>query len=144
MIRYPLSFYASASSAAGIDTLWDVESSGQTLRCAIPTEFEGPGGALSPEDLFAQALTNCFLATFKVYVEKSKLGFSEIEAHMELIVDLDEQKRPVMNEAKMKVAVSGATEPDRLRLLADKALNSGFILNSVKTRVHLDLSFVAD
>jgi organic hydroperoxide reductase OsmC/OhrA len=141
MIQYPLSFFATANSVSGIQTLWDVQSSGHSLRCSIPTEFEGPGGALSPEDLFAQALTNCFLATFKVYVEKSKLGFTEMSAQTELIVDLDEKKRPIMNEAKIKVVIRGATAPERLRMLADKALASGFILNSVKTRVHLDLSF---
>jgi len=111
MIQYPLSFFASASSASGIQTLWDIESGGHALRCSIPPEFEGPGGAMSPEDLFAQALTNCFLATFKVYVEKSKLGFSEINAQTELIVDLDEKKRPVMNEAKIKIVIQCADRP---------------------------------
>jgi len=141
MIQYPISFFASANSPSGIQTQWAVESSGLTLLCSIPTEFEGPGGALSPEDLFAQALTNCFLATFKVYAEKSKLGFSGINAKTELIVDLDEKKRPVMSEAKITAIIKGASSPERFRVLADKALSSGFILNSVRTKVYLELSF---
>lgn len=141
MIQYPLSFFAKANSVAGIQTPWNVESSGTAMSCSIPTEFEGPGGALSPEDLFAQALTNCFLATFKVFVEKSKLTFSDIDVQTELVVDIDDSKKPVMSEAKMKVIISGASSIDRLRVLANKALTSGFILNSVKTRVLLDLHF---
>ena len=107
MIQYPLSFFSSASSKCGINTLWSVESSGHKLPCAIPPEFKGPGGATKTE----------------------------------LIVDLDENKRPVMNEATMSVVIEGASFPERLRLLADKALSSGFILNSVKTRIYLDLNF---
>jgi organic hydroperoxide reductase OsmC/OhrA len=141
MIQYPLSFFSSASSAYGIQTVWDVESSGHSLRCSIPPEFDGPGGGLSPEDLFAQALTNCFLATFKVYAEKSKLSFSDISSQTELVVDLDEAKRPVMSEAKIKILIRGASAPERLKVLANKALSAGFILNSVKTRVQLELNF---
>lgn len=141
MISYPLSFFAKANSVSGIQSLWSIESSGKTLQCSIPTEFEGPGGGFSPEDLFAQALTNCFLATFKVYVEKSKLDFSKITAQTELIVDLDDNKKPVMKKALLKVAIDGASAPERLRALAGKALSSGFILNSVKTEVQLDLNF---
>jgi organic hydroperoxide reductase OsmC/OhrA len=142
MIQYPLSFFAKASMAPGIQTLWKGESGGHSLSCAIPVEFDGPGGGLSPEDLFAQALTHCFLATFKVYVEKSKLGFSRVDAYTELIVDLSESNRPVMSDARLKVSICGATSQDRLRALADKALRSGFILNSVSTRLHLDLGFL--
>jgi len=141
MIQYPLSFYAQADSEFGIQTPWNAVSSGKEFACAIPKEFEGPGEGISPEDLFAQALTNCFLATFKVYAEKSKLSFCVIQAKTELIVDLNERKQPVMKEAKLMVTVLGAEQPDRLRMLAEKTLKSGFILNSVKTDLHLDMRF---
>lgn len=141
MIQYPLSFFAQAQSDFGIQTAWNAVSGGKEFACAIPKEFEGPGEGISPEDLFAQAITNCFLATFKVYAEKSKLSFRVIQAETELIVDYDERKRPVMKEAKLAVTILGAQEPDRLRMLAEKTLKSGFILNSVKTELHLDLRF---
>ena len=141
MIQYPLSFYAQAESEFGIQTPWNAVSSGKQIACAIPKEFEGPGEGISPEDLFAQAITNCFLATFKVYAEKSKLSFCIIQANTELIVDLDERKRPVMKEANLVVTVLGADQPDRLRMLAEKTLKSGFILNSIKTDVNLDMRF---
>ena len=67
--------------------------------------------------------------------------YAEIKADTELIVNLDEGKRPVMKEAKLVVTIIGAKDVDRLRLLAEKTLKSGFILNSVKTGLHLDLRF---
>ena len=137
--QYPISFFATSRAEAGIHTGWTTESSGFGTHCSIPPEFEGPGGGLSPEDLFAQSLTNCFLATFKVFAEKSKLHFTLLEATTELKVDLDLLKRPVMKSAVVKVLITGASSVDRAKLLAQKAFTSGFILNSVKTELTLEL-----
>ena len=139
MSPYPISFFAKAKSASGMQTPWATESAGNQLQCTIPVEFDGPGGGLSPEDLFAQALTNCFLATFKVYAEKSKVLFTGVDVHTELIVDYDEEKKPVMKKAILKVEIQGANSEDRAKNLAQRAFKSGFILNSVKTEVQLDL-----
>jgi organic hydroperoxide reductase OsmC/OhrA len=84
MIQYPIQFSTKATALCGMSTAWKVRSSDFEMEIAIPTEFEGPGGALSPEDLFAQALTNCFLATFKVLAEKSKVTFDGISVTGEL------------------------------------------------------------
>ncbi len=139
MIKYPISFYANSQSNAGIQSLWTFESQSFENHCAIPPEFEGPGGALSPEDLFAQALTNCFVATFKVYAEKSKLLYSRISNKAELVVDVDENKRPMMKKCTLHVQISGCEKPDRIKVIAEKAFTSGFILNSVKTELTLIL-----
>ena len=139
MINYPVLFQAAAKATSGISSLWQFESQGLLNGCAIPPEFEGPGGAYSPEDLFAQALTNCFVATFKVYAEKSKLVFQNVDVQTELSVDLDETKKPIMSQCRLKVSISGCGDVQRAKLIANKAFASGFILNSVKTEVKLDL-----
>jgi organic hydroperoxide reductase OsmC/OhrA len=117
-----------------------MESQNLEVRCAIPPEFEGPGGAFSPEDLFAQALTNCFLATFKVYAEKSNIQFSHVAATSELIVDLDENKKPVMKKFILHAEISGCDNADITRRIAERAFASGFILNSVKTELQFNLT----
>ncbi len=139
MIKYPIAFYTQANSPSGIQSPWTIESQSITHGCAIPPEFEGPGGALSPEDLFAQALTSCFIATFKVYAEKSKLSFSHLDVRAELVADLNELKKPVMKKCTLHVSIEGCETPERIKLLAEKAFSSGFILNSVKTELTMDL-----
>jgi organic hydroperoxide reductase OsmC/OhrA len=141
MIKYPISFFAKAESHQGINSGWQIESQNFTTNCAVPTEFEGPGGALSPEDLFAQALTSCFIATFKVYAEKSKISFKHLGVKTELITDLDESKKPVMKICLLHVVIEGCESPDRVKTIADKAFKSGFILNSVKTELKMELHF---
>ena len=141
MIQYPISFYTNATSKLGIHSTWEIDSQNRRSRCAIPPEFEGPGGGFSPEDLFAQALANCFIATFKVYAEKSRIDFEDLSVNAELTVDLDEQKRPVMKKciitAVVELVGGQNLNASRISMLAEKAFRSGFVLNSVKT----DLSF---
>ena len=75
MVKYPMSFKAQAHSPAGIQSPWSSKAEAmpeKPLTLAIPPEFEGPGGGFSPEDLYLLALENCFVATFKVFAEKSR------------------------------------------------------------------------
>lgn len=139
MIGYPINFEAKATTNSGINSHWSAHSQEFKLDCGIPTEFEGPGHALSPEDLYAQALTNCFVATFKVFAEKSHLEFSSLSCHGLLTVDLNEAKKPCMKKFKLTVQLTNVSNIDKAKILADKAFKNGFILNSVKTDLTFEL-----
>jgi organic hydroperoxide reductase OsmC/OhrA len=137
MIQYPLDFKVSSKSVAGAASAWTSEvSSAQgklTSTLAIPPEFEGPGGGYSPEDLYALALLNCFIATFKVIAEKSRLNFESIEGAGLLQVDRNESGVPWMKSFKMNFTLSGAPDLERAKRLLEKTSQSCMILNSVKT-----------
>jgi organic hydroperoxide reductase OsmC/OhrA len=141
MIQYPITFQATAQAEAGIQSLWTVASQNIQAHCAIPPEFEGPGGAVSPEDLFAQALTNCFVATFKVMAEKSRIGFSHVDVQSNLVVDLGESGHPLMKSCKLEVTITGCDNVGRAQTIAKKAFSSGFIINSVRTEMSMELHF---
>ncbi len=135
MIQYPIQFSAEGSALCGIGTTWTVRSSNFEMAVAIPVEFEGPGGAMSPEDLFAQALTNCFLATYKVLSEKSRVTFESLNVLGTLVVERDEFKRPMMKTFHFLIQLRAPSDETKARRLVEKALQSGFILNSVKTEL---------
>ena len=139
MIQYPIQFSTKATAICGMSSAWKVQSSNIEMEIAIPTEFEGPGGALSPEDLFAQALTNCFLATYKVLAEKSKVTFEGISVTGELTVERDELKRPIMKAFHFLIQLTSPSDVERAKRLVEKALQTGFILNSVKTELTHEL-----
>ncbi len=142
MLKYPIEFSAEAVSNSGIKVLWTGRSQEQEMQLSIPPEFNGPGGGLSPEDLFNQALANCFLATFKVYAENSKLNYDQVMVFSKLKVDLDDQKRPMMKECSIVAKIVAPSHPERALLLAKKASESGFILNSVKTHCQFEFQIV--
>lgn len=139
MIAYPLTFNTYASARGGAGQRWHSRAGESEVLCAVPKEFDGPGGGLSPEDLFGQALLNCFLATFQVMAEKSKLALEGVSASGTLTVDRDEQKRPVMKAFHFVVRLEGATDAERAKSLVEKAVRSGFILNSVRTEITYEL-----
>jgi organic hydroperoxide reductase OsmC/OhrA len=139
MFKFPMNFTANAISNSDTTQTWKVSCNENVSHCAIPVEFGGPGGGFSPEDLYAQALTNCFVATFKVYAQASKLEFESINVKSDLTVDLNEQGKPVMKDFVLNVEITGAKNPQRIQTLAEKAFSSGFILNSVKTNLQLNL-----
>lgn len=142
MINYPITFNSEASSREGINSSWSVKSEQLSLNCSIPPQFEGPGQAWSPEDLYAQALTNCFIATFKVYAEKSKLSYNDIHAKGELVVDFDTNKKIVMKLFLLQVEIAQPSQKEKAIFLAEKALKNGFILNSVKTEILFKLNIL--
>lgn len=142
MIQYPVEFNSKTTAQNGMQSEWETESKYGTTPVSIPPEFMGPGGSLSPEDLFNHALANCFVATFKVYAENSKVTFEALEVDSRLVVDLDEQKRPVMKELYLKAKIISPSHSEKALMLADKAFRSGFILNSVKTKCHFDFQII--
>jgi uncharacterized OsmC-like protein len=144
MIRFPMSFEVAASSKAGSSSLWKGEAEGLIpIVCAIPTEFMGPGGGYSPEDLFALSLLNCLIATFKVYAEKSKIDFAEIKGKIQLTVDrLSGQNGFALTQANIFIDITGASDAERARKVLDAAIKDCAVSNSIKTgkAFHINIS----
>jgi len=133
MIKYPLSFEVEASADPEMARAWRAQASGREIPCAIPPEFEGYGGGLSPEDLYALAAANCFIATFKVFASKSRLEFGAIRVRAQLIVDRGEGGRPEMSRLNFKVVLSGVQDVDRSKYLLSKVSEGCLVLNALKS-----------
>lgn len=140
MKKYPLTFEVTAESPSGIQSAWETrtKSLNQDLTAAIPPEFDGPGEGYSPEDFYALALQNCFIATFKVFAEKSDLRFTKISTKAKLDVDRDSTGRPWMARLHLHVNLEGVTYKEKAQRLLDKTSQSCMILNSVKTEKSFD------
>jgi organic hydroperoxide reductase OsmC/OhrA len=143
MIVYPISFFGSGVATPGIQNHWGVKASNFDLTCSVPKEFEGSGEAPSPEDFYLLSLQNCFIATFKVYAAYSKLNYDRLTVISELIVDKDDSQRPVMKAVKLKIEISNSSNQKKAELLVQKTLENGFILQSVKTQLITEISYVA-
>ena len=143
MIRYPIEFLAKTVAPSEMQSQWSSKTDeGMECPVAIPPVFEGPGKGLSPEDLFHLSLTNCFIASFKVYAHHSKLQFDDLSVESKLIVDLDEAKFPVMKDFFLDAKIKNPSNPEMALHLAKRASELGFILNSVKTVCHFSYEVV--
>ncbi|QLY24692.1 OsmC family protein [Bdellovibrio sp. KM01] len=135
MNKYPMFFKASSESPVGIQTSWETKalSQAQGIRMSIPVEFDGPGDGFSPEDLYVMALQSCFVATFKVFAEKSKLTYGSLRVESKLAVDRDEGGRPWMARCTFKVHLEGCQQIENAKRILARASESCMILNSVNT-----------
>lgn len=147
MIHYPLSFNVDVSELRGASQTWKSRAS-QTqdlgaLECAIPPEFEGPGGGFSPEDFFALAVANCFGATFQVIAHKSSVTFEGASVSARLTVDRDDSGRPWMKHVLLKASVrAGGSNPERIRRVLSKTSQSCLVVHSVKTHVEFEFEVI--
>ncbi len=144
MNQYPMAFNVSAEGTSGIQSAWTThaEKYQHDIPMAIPPEFDGPGTGLSPEDLYALALQNCFIATFKVFAEKSRLVFNAINVNSVLEVDRDDKGRPWMARIHIKIKLTGVVQADNAKRILERTSQNCMILNSVNSEKSFD--FVVD
>jgi organic hydroperoxide reductase OsmC/OhrA len=144
MIQYPLHFSTLSEATSSIAATWSTRvGDGREATCAIPPEFEGPGGGYSPEDFYALAITNCFVATFKVFAEKSKITFDALRIEGLLTVDRNEAGHPWLKKMDLQVKLSAkGGDQERIGRLLTKASQSCLVANSIRTEVlfQFDLS----
>ena len=141
MISYPLHFNFEGSATSGMQNAWKAKAGPNELPCAIPPEFGGPGNGFSPEDFFGLAVLNCFIATFKVIAEKSKLPFDGIGGKATLSVDRDSSGRPWMANMQIKIEIQpGSTNADKLLKTMQKAAENCMVANSLKTAVQFEFA----
>jgi uncharacterized OsmC-like protein len=144
MIKFPIKTEVKATATEGARKTWTVQAGSlPVIVSAIPPEFLGPGGGYSPEDLFALALLNCIIATFKVYCEKFKISFQELKSRAILTVDQQSSDNLVwMKHIEVFVDVTGSSDPEKIRRQLECAVKDCAVSNSIKSgkTFHLNVS----
>ncbi len=135
MVKFPMKFEVQATASSGINSPWTAQTDLlPPIPCAIPPEFMGPGGGYSPEDLFALAVVNCIIATFKVYAEKSKLSFESVQGKALLTVDkLPSEPGFGMTQIDITLDIKGALDPDKAKKVMEVSIKDCAVSNSIKS-----------
>ena len=135
MMKFPIKFDVEATASSGMGSGWTAQADAlPPIPSAIPVEFMGQGGGYSPEDLFAIALLNCLIATYKVYCEKSKISFQQIKAKASLTVDkLPDHGGLGMTQIEVTLNVEGASDPTQARQVLENAIKDCAVSNSIKS-----------
>ena len=86
MHPYPHTYAASATAS---DTEFvTITSPGlPSFQTAPPPEFDGPGGAWSPESLLCASLADCFVLTFRAIARAARLEWLHLECRVEGILE---------------------------------------------------------
>jgi len=143
MYNLPITFHLTADAVDGIQNSWTTvagEDPDQPLMMAIPESFNGPGGALSPEDLYGMAILNCFIATFKVIAASSNFSFENLSTELTIQADKNDKGQLWIARAHLKATLHGASAPDKAERLMQKACQNCLIMNSVNTEKTYEFS----
>ncbi len=144
MIRFPVTNEVRATASAGIRTLWEAQAGSlPKILSAIPPQFMGPGGGYSPEDLFALAILNCIIATFKTYCTQTKLSFGELSGRAILTADqLPSENLIWMKHFEAFIDVKEASDVEEIRFQLDRTISDCAISNSIKSgkTFHINVS----
>jgi organic hydroperoxide reductase OsmC/OhrA len=133
-VKFPMKFMTCAAAKAGVDKTWITETTAPIVRnlpVGIPPEFGGPGQGYSPEDLIGFAAINCYVATFQVYAQNSKLAFECIRVGAVTTIEQSTQKLPEITRIEFEVEVF-CTDEDRARRLMEKVSKNCIVLNALK------------
>src|ERR1043166_2510643 len=109
------------------------------LHVDAPPEFQGQGGAWTPEHLFVGAVNSCFMTTFLAIAENSKLDFMSFKSAAEGKLEKREGEGLSITEITLrpKLTIRNPHDAARAARILEKAEKHCLISNSVKTEIHL-------
>ncbi len=140
-MSYPMKFEVFSTATSGINTVIEASAEGlDPFPCAIPTQFNGPGGSYSPEDLLALSLTTCLIATFKVFAEKSQFTYEHIDAKASLTID-KAGGAVAISKIEIELTVFGAQDQQKATSLLQQAEKYCLISNALKVEKKVSFHF---
>jgi len=143
MTEYPLKFTVYANATPGIINPWSCsEEKVEPINCCIPPVFNGPGGAYTPEGLFALSVLNCIVAVFKAYCEKHSVNFEKIDGNVIATMDRDTSINQILiTHVEVTLNVIGASDKEKVHTILDQAIKDCPISNSIKAgkTFHIDV-----
>ncbi len=138
MHPYPHSYAVDASGQAGGPVT--VTSVGlPDLETAPPPQFDGPGGAWSPETLLCAAVADCFILSFRAFARAARFDWSQLECRVEGTLERVERV-PQFTAFRTSATLTVPPEADgaRARKLLEQAEHGCLIANSLRAARSLD------
>ena len=134
----PHQYRVSAAAEANSNVILKAENLPQ-LVSAPPAQFGGPGDQWSPEHLLVASVVDCFILTFRAVAQASKLGWCNLEAAAEGVLQrVDRVTRFTAITVSASLTVPAETDVDKARRLLEKAEEACLITNSLSADVHLN------
>lgn len=132
MVEYEEDYQATAKATDDSDD-WTTASRGE-FAIGIPPEFGGQFDGPAPENYYAIALTNCYVATFKVMAENSGLDFESLAADGRLRLRPSDGTT-VVDSFSLDVTLRTEGTSRKANVLLERTEEHCFILQSVDFEV---------
>ena len=126
-------------ASAGTDGDLSIAGDGlDSISCAPPAEFGGPGNRWSPETLLVAAVGSCFVLSFRAIARASRLSWVSLECEAEGLLDREQGKTTFTGlTVHAKLHVPQDTDEEKAHRILRKAEDSCLITNSLSATTHL-------
>lgn len=132
MKPYPHHYAASASAR----TIGSVAISAPALppiETAPPSEFDGPGGAWSPETLLCAAVADCFVLTFRGVARAAHFNWISLDCRVEGVLEHTGDSTQFTRFATaVRLALRPGADHAKARLLLGRAEHACLVANSLR------------
>lgn len=120
---------------------FSTKHSGASLDIAVPPEFQGPGGAASPEELLTSAIVSCYTMTFGIIAENRKVPVQDVQVQA---VGQVEQNGPSFKYTSVtlrpKITLTAEATDEQVKMaedMAHKADSYCIVTNAVRASVQI-------
>ncbi len=112
----------------------------EPIDTAPPAEFGGPGNVWSPETLFAGAVADCYILSFRAISQARKFEWINLECDVDAILDKPERSA-VFTQLIIKARLTIATGGDRAEAekLMKRAKDICLVTNSMTAEKVLEV-----
>ena len=102
------------------------------MTTAPPPQFGGPEGVWSPETLFAGAVADCYILSFRAVTQVKKFDWVSIRCETDAILDKPE-RLPLFTRLDLRVTltVSPGTDKALAQQLLERAKDICLVTNSM-------------
>jgi len=135
MAMTPIKFDVSAEATSGISTPWKTSVKNlEKIKVSIPPQFNGPGKAYSPQELYGLSILNCLIGIYKILCEKNNINFEKIEGNLAVSVNQKkENDELIISHLDFIFNITGATDKEKARNFLEKAFKTCPVTNSIKS-----------
>jgi len=138
MKPYPHVYHAGArGTAAGTVKVNSTDLS--DLATASPPEFDGPGGAWSPETLLVASIADCFILTFRGVSRAAHLEWESLDAHVEGTLErIEGVTRFTRYLTRAVLTVNPSADHAKAKELLERAEKVCLVANSLRGERNLE------
>jgi organic hydroperoxide reductase OsmC/OhrA len=136
----PFPHHYSAQLRGGPVAYAELTASGiPPIRTAPPAQFDGPGDAWSPEELFLAAVASCFLFTLRAVARLAKLEFVQLDLKADGVVDRPERTSR-FTEIVLRAILTVPDVADHAKAAAvlEKTKSACLVSASISTPIRLE------
>jgi uncharacterized OsmC-like protein len=138
---HPFPHHYVVTSVTGPDGDVVLETAGiPSLATITPPEFDGPGGAWSPETLLVAAVADCFLLTFRGIAKASRMPWTRVSVECKGTLERPERiSRFTRFDIRAVLVLPASVSEDQGRRILMRSEETCLITRSLTAETHLEI-----